>query len=56
MRKRVGRPPVKKTELRRKTISLRLKSDEVNMLRKAAAKQGKTLSSWVRQALMKSVP
>ena len=46
---------MKKTDLKRKTISLRLKSDEVNLLRKAAAKQGQTLSSWIRQALLKSV-
>ena len=54
MRKRPGRPPVKKTELRKKTISLRLKTEEVQILRKAASQSGDTLSNWVRKTLMES--
>ena len=54
-KKKRGRPPVSKSELKRKTISLRLKADEVNMLREAAATRGKSLSSWVRKTLMESL-
>ena len=52
MVKRIGRPPVKKTDLRRKTISLRLKANEVNELRKVANLHGETLSNWVRKKVL----
>jgi len=51
-KKKRGRPPIAKTELRRETISLRLKSDEVALLREAASKNSKNLSTWVRDVLL----
>ena len=54
MKRGRGRPPLAKGERRQETISLRLKTDEVDVLRKAAAKTGKTLSEWLRKNLLDS--
>ena len=53
-KKKIGRPPLENADRLKETVSLRLKTDEVDMLRKAAASKGKTFSSWVRDALLDS--
>ena len=49
---KMGRPRLKKSEQKAQMIGIRLKSDERNLVEKAAAKSKQKLSEWTRTALI----
>lgn len=45
---RTGRPPIPKAERRSEQVMVRLKMDEIELLRRAAASAGEQISAFVR--------
>ena len=48
----MGRPKLKKSEQKVEMIGIRLKSDERDLVEKAAAKSNLRLSEWTRKSLI----
>ncbi len=49
---KMGRPKMAKAERKVKITGVRLKSDERDLVERAAAKKEQTLSEWVRETLV----
>ena len=49
---KLGRPKLKKAQQKAEIIGIRLKSDERNVVEKAAAKSKMKLSEWTRETLL----
>jgi uncharacterized protein (DUF1778 family) len=51
---KMGRPKIKKSEQKTEMIGIRLKSQERNLVEKAAEKSKQRLSEWTRSVLISS--
>jgi hypothetical protein len=51
-KKKIGRPPLPRSEARAKYLSLRLRPDEQREVDDAIERSGKSKSDWLRDALL----
>jgi uncharacterized protein (DUF1778 family) len=51
----MGRPPVPKDQYRGVTIASRFRAEEREILEREAAKEGLTLSDWIRRAALEKI-